>query len=223
MSSLKPITLYSHGGGPNPWKVAILLEELQIPYKSEFMDLSKLQEKPFKDINVNGRVPAIVDPNTGLTLWESGAIMEYLQETYDKENKLHAGGLDKFLVKQWLYFQMSGQGPYFGQAVWFQNFHPEKNITSAIDRYRDIVFKVFNTLNTHLEGKTYLVGEKCTIADLSFLPWDHMLSRVLGDKYNAAEIEKSYPNYVAWNKRLNARPAVKKALADKDAAIAAGH
>jgi len=222
MASLQPIKLYSHGTGPNPWKVAILLEELKIPHETEFVDMSKMHEKPFTDVNVNGRVPAIHDPNTGLTLWESGAILEYLQETYDKENTLYATGLDKFLVKQWLHFQMSGQGPYFGQAVWFGNFHTEK-LPSAVKRYRDIVFKVFNTLNTHLEGKTYLVGEKCTIADLSFLTWDALLPRVLAEDYKPADIEKSYPNYAAWNKRLMERPAVKKVFADREAAIAAGH
>jgi len=191
-------------------------------------------EKPFRDINVNGRVPAIVDPNTGLTLWESGAILEYLQETYDKENTFHASGLDKFLVKQWLHFQMSGQGPYFGQVVWFYKYHSQvydiKVIPSAIKRYQDIVLRVLNTLNTHLEGKTYLVGEKCTIADLAFLPWDHMLPVLLGAEYEGSanetkysDIETKYPHYSAWSKRLNERPAVKKAWADRDAAMAAEH
>ncbi|KAG5936206.1 hypothetical protein E4U59_005155 [Claviceps monticola] len=34
MSSLEPLTLYSHAGGPNPWKVAIILEELSLPYET---------------------------------------------------------------------------------------------------------------------------------------------------------------------------------------------
>ena len=52
-------------------------------------------------------MPAIVDPNTDLTLWESGAIIEYLVEKYDKDNKVSfpAGSKEAYLAKQWLYFQ----------------------------------------------------------------------------------------------------------------------
>ena len=63
-------------------------------------------------VNPNGRLPAIKDPNTGITLWETGAIIEYLIETYDRDQKLSYG--NKFpeyhLLKQWMYFQASGQG-----------------------------------------------------------------------------------------------------------------
>jgi glutathione S-transferase len=89
--------------------VAIILEELQLPYTTKFMDMADMKKEPYEKICINGRVPAIEDPNTGITLWESGAIIEYLTETYDKPNALSfASGPEKFLVKQWLHFQMSG-------------------------------------------------------------------------------------------------------------------
>ncbi len=92
-------------------KVAIILEELNVPYETKLMDFSELKQDPFESINPNGRVPAIEDPNTGMKLWESGAIIEYLLETYDKEGKLsYAKGPEKWDTKAWLHFQTSGQG-----------------------------------------------------------------------------------------------------------------
>ena len=119
MASLKPIILHSHTSGPNPWKVAIILEELGIPYESKFHELPKLKEAEFTKINPNGRVPAIVDPNNGdFTLWESGAIIQYLVDEYDTQGKIsYKGGKERYLENQWLNFQMSGQGPYYGQGT----------------------------------------------------------------------------------------------------------
>jgi glutathione S-transferase len=122
--------------------------------------MGDLKKPPFEKINVNGRVPAIEDPNTGITLWESGAIIEYLTEVYDTKNTLSfASSPEKYLVKQWLHFQMSGQGPYYGQAAWFAKFHPEQ-IDSAKDRYFEQIKRVLGVLNKALEGKQYLVGDK---------------------------------------------------------------
>jgi glutathione S-transferase len=69
-------------------KVATILKELDLPYETEFVDLALIKQKPYTDINPNGRVPAITDPNTSITLWESAAIIEYLIDQYDKEGKL---------------------------------------------------------------------------------------------------------------------------------------
>lgn len=75
--------------------------------KVEFTDVKK---EHFTTVNPNGRLPAITDPNTGITLWESGAIIEYLVETYDTENRLsYTSFPEKFHLKQFLAFQMSGQ------------------------------------------------------------------------------------------------------------------
>jgi len=66
MPDLKPIKLYSHGSGPNPWKVVIVLKELGLRYDTEFVEMSNMKSEPFVSVNVNGRVPAIEDPNNGV-------------------------------------------------------------------------------------------------------------------------------------------------------------
>lgn len=117
-SSLKPITVYGKAG-PNPPKVIMILEELGLPYEINAVPFSEVKGAAYLAVNPNGRLPAIHDPNRDLTLWESGAIIEYLVETYDKENKISfpKGSNESFLTKQWLYYQTTGQGPYYGQAV----------------------------------------------------------------------------------------------------------
>lgn len=99
----------------------MILEELSIPYTHTFVERADLHTPVFEKYNPNGRVPAIVDPNNGdFVLWESGAIVEYLVDRYDGEGKLSfvGGGKDsqeekwRWECKQWLHFQMSGQGPY---------------------------------------------------------------------------------------------------------------
>ncbi|KAJ5524847.1 hypothetical protein N7513_009963 [Penicillium frequentans] len=214
--SLKPITLYGHGPGPNPWKVIMVLKELGIPYVSKTVEWSEIKKEPYVSINPNGRIPAIEDPNTGITLWESGAILEYLVETYDKDHKLSfaAGSQDYFLAKQWLHFQMSGQGPYFGQAVWFTRYHPEK-VQSAQDRYVNEIRRVTGVLDHELADKEYLVGGKFSYVDLAFIPW----YRVSG--MFEIDLEKDFPNVDAWLKRQKTRSAIAQAMKECDEIIAA--
>jgi glutathione S-transferase len=113
MSALQPIKVYMHSGasgGPNPYKVLIILHYLNIPFTKVATDDPK-EEWFVKNINPNGRVPAIEDPNTDIKLWESGAIIEYLVEKYDKEGKISVkeDGKAFWEAKQYLHFQMSGQ------------------------------------------------------------------------------------------------------------------
>ena len=215
-STLKPITLWGKGG-PNPPKVQILLEELGLPHEVVAVPFADIKKLPYTAINPNGRVPSIQDPNTGLTLWESGAILEYLIETYDKEHKLSfpAGSNEAYLAKQWLHFQTSGQGPYYGQAVWFIKFHSEQ-LPSAQERYLNEIKRVMGVLDgwlseqEKLHGNSgdgpWLVGNKLSYADLAFLPWQAAAGRVLGERYS----EDGFPTLKAWLDKMRARPAVEK-------------
>jgi len=86
----------------------MLLAELEIPHNIIDIPFPDIKKPEYMKINPNGRIPAIYDPNTEITLWESGAIVEYLIEKYDKEGKLSfpAGSKESYLAKQWLFFQV---------------------------------------------------------------------------------------------------------------------
>src|SRR4051812_39387587 len=86
-ANIKPIKLYGDGG-PNPPKVQILLEELGLPHEVISVPWADIKKPEYTAINPNGRIPSIQDPNTGITLWESGAIIEYLIDKYDTDHKL---------------------------------------------------------------------------------------------------------------------------------------
>lgn len=207
---IKPFTLFRHGPSPNPFKVAIILEELGLPYRWENVEKSGLKTEPFISANPNGRVPALVDPNRDdFTLFESGAIIDYLIAEYDPEARLRPTEFrEKHLARSWEHFQMSGQGPYFGQLGWFAFFHPEK-VPSAIERYTNEIRRVTGVIDAHLakQGTEYLVGDRVTYADLMFIPYFEMVP-VMAPGLDLGEWE----NTVAWLQRMKARAGVSRAL-----------
>jgi glutathione S-transferase len=151
-------------------------------------------------------VPAIEDPNTGITLWESGAI-EYLVETYDKQHNISfaPGSKENYKAKQWLYYQVSGQGPYFGQAVWFTRYHSEK-LPSAVDRYVNEIRRVSGVLDRALQDKEFLVGGKFSYADAAFVTW-YAIVFPFADRFN---LETDFPLLNAWLERIKAHPAIQR-------------
>ncbi|PYI11237.1 putative glutathione S-transferase 1 [Aspergillus sclerotiicarbonarius CBS 121057] len=185
------LTLYGKGG-PNPPRVAIILAELSLPYTTIPIPLSTVKQPPYTSINPNGRLPALHDPNTNLTIWESGAIIQYLISRYDNTHKISfpEGTNENYLTAQWMFFQASGQGPYFGQASWFKKFHPER-VPSAVQRYVGEINRVTGVLEGVLKGSMeedtkkeegegpWLVGEKCSVADLMWVSWQVIVTRVI--------------------------------------------
>jgi glutathione S-transferase len=212
-ANIKPLVLYGAAlFPPNPFKVHTILKELDLPYESKDVLFDAVKKPEYTALNPNGRLPTLYDPNTDITLWESGAIIQYIIDKYDKDHKLSfpAGTKEAYLLNQWLHFQMSGQGPYYGQAAWFKRYHPEQ-IPSAIERYEKEIQRVTKVLDTHLEGKEYLVGNKCTYADLAFVAWQSNGPWLWGDY----DVEKAAPNAAAWMARLSSRPAVAALLEQK--------
>lgn len=134
MSNLKPLILHAHATGPNPIKVAIVLELLSLPYTVKMWDFGDDPNKgvkgaAFLKINENGRVPALEDRNTGVVSWESGAVINYLRRQYDADGKKvgpHArdGGApdaqDVVDFEKWEYFLLTTLGPMTGQTNWFR-------------------------------------------------------------------------------------------------------
>ncbi|KAE8419766.1 glutathione S-transferase [Aspergillus pseudocaelatus] len=215
-TSLQPLKLYGHRPGPNPVKVLILLNELSLPYTIDAVPFSEVKSPSYLSLNPNGRLPTLHDPNTGLTIWESGAIIEYLVDRYDTSRRLsfEPGTHDFYLAKQWLHFQMSGQGPYYGQLVWFKKFHAEQ-VPSAVERYAKEVNRVTGVLEGWLEKQAglygegdgpWLVGGKLSYVDLAFVPWQRIPGAVVG--VEDFDLDK-FPFVKGWLERMMGREGVR--------------
>ncbi|KAL9096085.1 MAG: hypothetical protein Q9165_001607 [Trypethelium subeluteriae] len=210
--SVQPIEIWGHKTAPNPWKVRIILDELDLPYTVHDLEFPEAKSESYLKICPNGRLPAIKDPNTGLTLWESDAIILYLVEQYDKTGKISVKeGTEKYLALQWTIFQASGQGPYFGQLAWFAKFHSEK-LPSAIDRFVKEAERITAVLDKAVSGTGWLIGDRCTFVDLSFVTWA-MVARRLFKELGKEDDLKKFPNHEKWLENMSAREPVRKNLA----------
>ena len=154
---------------PNGHKISCLLEALQMDYEAILVNLSEGEQfKPnFLKISPNGRIPAIVDTENDLSIFESGAIMIYLA---DKAGKLISQDTAKrYKVMEWLMFQMGGIGPMMGQANVFYRYFPEK-LQPAIDRYQNEGRRLFEVLDKQLKDNEWLAGDY-SIADIANWCW----------------------------------------------------
>ena len=154
---------------PNGHKISCLLEALQMDYEAILVNLSEGEQfKPdFLKISPNGRIPAIVDTENDLSIFESGAIMIYLA---DKAGKLIPQNTAKrYKVMEWLMFQMGGIGPMMGQANVFYRYFPEK-LQPAIDRYQNEGRRLFEVLDKQLNDNDWLAGDY-SIADIANWCW----------------------------------------------------
>ncbi|KAF2484252.1 glutathione S-transferase II [Neohortaea acidophila] len=210
MASESDIHLYTTQT-PNGIKISITLEELGLPYKVTKISFQEnTQKEPwFLEINPNGRIPALTDKFTDgkpIRVFESGSIMQYLVDRYDGEHRISypKGSREDVEVTSWVFFLNAGVGPMQGQANHFGRYCPEK-IEYGINRYRNETRRLYGVLDKHLSdaGTEYLVGNKCTIADIAHWGW------ISAAGWAGVEIEE-FPTLKKWEDRMWARPATKK-------------
>jgi len=191
----------------NGWKLTILLEELSIPYKISLLDLDKREHKQewFLAINPNGRIPAIVDytATPPVSVFESGAIMLYLAEKYQRFIGDPSHPTQRWDVIQWLFFQCSGVGPIQGQAHAFLRYVPER-LPYAIERFQGETRRLYEVVNERLGKCTYIAGDHYCIADMALYPWleYHQWAGV-----SVADL----PHLQRWLEEVRQRPAVERA------------
>jgi GST-like protein len=186
---------------PNGRKVSIALEELGLPYTSHAIDITKDEQfaPDFLKISPNNRIPAIVDRDNNMSLFESGAILIYLA---DKTGKLMPkSGEPRYRVIEWLMWQMGGVGPMIGQAHHFLRQNPGK-APYAEERYHKEANRLYGVLDRRLAGRDFVAGDY-SIADIAIWPW---ISRFEWHKVDLNQ----YPNVKRWYSAIAARPAVQK-------------
>jgi glutathione S-transferase len=209
---LRPLTLHAHSTGPNPYKIAIALEILSLPYEVRLWDFGDdpqngVKGKAFLAINENGRVPALQDPNTGVVSWESGAVMNYLLRNYDKKNSLGPRGdseQDRVDLEKWTLFLLTGLAPMMGQTNWYRHYNPVKN-EDALKRYEAQTYRHFDVLESQLTksgGRSILKGG-FSAADVHTYPWINQY------EYAGVSLD-NYPTLKKWYEEVGKMKEVKK-------------
>jgi len=191
---------------PNPMKVALLLEELGLPYEAHPVDTRKGQQfdPAFARLNPNNKVPVIVDDGT--VVFDSNAILLYLS---DKTGRF--GLADRGALLSWLMFIASGVGPYAGQYVHFSRFAPEPK-EYAVTRYRFEAKRHFGILDAHLAGREWMGGDAYSILDMALWGWARMVPFVFANDGEWTDL----PNVKRVFDSIEARPAAARAAALKD-------
>ncbi|MGK0489949.1 glutathione S-transferase family protein [Sphingomonas echinoides] len=194
---------------PNPAKVALLLEEAAIDYELVPVDTSKGEQHlpAFRAVNPNGKVPAIVDTDgpegNEARLFDSNAILLYLAE---KSGQFLGDPQDRPELLSWLFFVASGLGPFSGQAVHFQRMAPD--LDYAVNRYRREAERHYEVLDAQLGGRSFIVGDNYTIADMAAWGWIERARFVLPGSDDPLA---AYQNIKGWFDHIDARPATQRA------------
>ncbi len=206
-----PHQLYSLAT-PNGVKVTVLFEELlalgieEAEYDAWLINIGEGDQfgSGFVEVNPNSKIPALIDMSAGKRIFESGAILLYLAEKFNRFL-----GSDRTELLSWLFWQM-GSAPYLGGGFGhFYAYAPEK-WEYPINRFAMEAKRQLDVLERNLSGRQFMTGDDYTIADMAIWAWYGQLA--LGRLYSAAEFldVESYRHVQRWAKEIDARPAVQR-------------
>lgn len=202
---------FYYNAAPNPMKVALLLEELGLPYEAVPVDTRKGEQHTpeFRKVNPNGKVPAIVDGD--VRVFDSNAILLFLADRAKRFVPAATDSAARADMLSWLMFIASGIGPFSGQSVHFRHAAPEPK-EYALNRYDFEAHRHWKIIDEHLASHQYMAGSEYSIVDMAFWGWARLIPYVLG---TGDATWASYPNVKRLLDEINARPAVARADALK--------
>jgi GST-like protein len=186
---------------PNGRKISIALEEMALPYAVHPVNIGKDEQfaPEFLAISPNNKIPAILDRDTGDSVFESGAILMYLG---DKTGQFYsADRKTRIRIHEWLMWQMSAVGPMLGRAHYFLKYNPGK-APFAEDWFSAEAKRIYGVLDRLLESQAFMCGDY-SIADMAAFPW---IARHEWQRMNLSD----FPNVKRWYLAVAARPAVQK-------------
>jgi len=200
---------------PNGVKVSIMLEETGLPYEPHLVDFNNNDQTTaeFLSLNPNNKIPAVLDPDgpegAPLPLFESGAILLYLAEKTGR--LLPRAPAVRYQCLQWVFFQVGGIGPMFGQLGFFHKFAGrEWQDKRPRDRYVAESRRLLRVVDQHLESREWMMGGEYSIADIAIFP---MVRNLVGF-YGAGELVAfgEFRHVARVLEAFLARPAVVRGL-----------
>ena len=197
---------FYYNAAPNPMKVALLLEELGVPFVPHPVDTRKGEQfaVDFTAINPNNKVPAIVDD--GVVVFDSNAILLFLAEKYGQFMPPASDLVQRAKMYSWLMFIASGVGPFSGQSVHFRHAAPKPQ-NYALNRYDFEANRHWTIVENHLKTHHYFLGDAYSIVDMAFWGWARMIPYVLG----LDDAWAQFPHIKRLLDEINSRKAAQKA------------
>lgn len=198
--------LYFHPFSGNSRRVLLVATHLNVHLETVLVDLTAGEQRgqPHLNRNPNGRVPVLDDG--GFILWESRAIMQYLAEKTPGQTLLPADARDRADVNRWLFWCSAHMSPANTTLVFERFVKPRTGRTAdpaEIARGEALFAQSAPILDSHLEGRTWVVGDGVTLADLS-------LAAGFALAVPARFPMDPYPNIRAWLGRVQELDAWKR-------------
>lgn len=194
------IKLYCFGESGNSYKAALALELTGFDWEPVFVDFfnGETRTDAFREISVQGEAPVLVDGD--VTLSQSGVIQQYIT---DKTGKFGGSPEEKYEVLRWVLWDNHKLSSQAGMTRFLVNFLPEdKRPQQVIEFTQGRLKAAYTTLNAHLEGRDWIVGNGVTNADLSCCSYLYY-----PEPYGFDRAE--WPHIDSWLTRLSELPGWK--------------
>lgn len=186
-------------------RIRWLLEELGLEYELLRTSFTHSGSKGFTQKTPSGKFPFLEDGDVALS--ESGAIVQYILETYgDGRLEPSIGSPRRVAYLQWLHFAEGTAATPIGTVIWLTVYRTDAaQHTSIIEAARDSANTVFDKVEASLAVDAYLAGDEFTAADV-------MMGFTLQTAKWLQLLTVEHPRVVAYVDRLFARPALQRAL-----------
>ena len=200
MTPNRPITLYGYKLSGHSHRAELMLRLLGLPFAFEEVDIfaGAQNQDAFRKLNRFGAVPVIDDDGTVVP--DSVAILVYLAGRYDADRAwLPTDWAKAAEVQRWLSVAQNqvAHGPAAARVI--QRFGVKRDLNRA----QEIAAGLFKVLDAELEGKTFLVGDRPTIADVA------LYSYVSVAPEGGIALEP-YPAIRAWLARVESLPGFER-------------
>ena len=205
------LTFYYGSGSPFAWKVWLALEHKAVPYEFRLLSFDRDDTKSpeFLAVNPRGRVPAIVDE--GFALWESAAIVEYLEERYAQNPLLPKDAHGRAKARRLAGEADSYLGPTIGKLVELVLFSDAPAPPAEIEKAKGEILAELALWEQQMTGP-YFLGA-LSLADFAVFPHLRLLRRTEDRKPGQGIPNDRLPaKLAAWVKQIESLPYYEKTI-----------
>jgi glutathione S-transferase len=193
------VLLYNSQVSGNCYKVRLLLAHLGVEYERQEVDVANRSNRPelLGGLNPALRVPTLV-LDDGRALGESGAISWFFGEG---TRFVPDDPYERAQVLQWMFFEQYDHEPAIAVVRFWLAYsgRPREDFADRLEERRGAGYRALDAMERHLDGRSWLVGDGMTLADIALYAYTHVAHE------GGFELDR-YPAIGAWLERVAGEP-----------------